>query len=113
MELVATEPRDGVSRPYRADQPFGHPYQQFVPSCVTHGVVDTLEIVQVEEQDRDLPSVTGVQLEGVLQAISEQASVGQTRHAVVEGFLVQLRLADLQSLGQGHIPPDVEELAQQ
>ena len=51
-------------------------------------VVDGLEVVQVEEQDRHA-AVAGPH-HGVLQTLGEQRSVGESRQRVVEGLMLEL-----------------------
>ena len=52
-ELVAAEPADGIASSQRGAEPRSHPAQQLVAHVVTEGVVDALEVVQVDEQSRD------------------------------------------------------------
>ena len=51
-ELVATEPRDGVSVAEAADEAVGDELEQHVAVLVAERVVDVLEVVEVEEQQR-------------------------------------------------------------
>ena len=52
-ELVAAEARDGVARSERADQPLADGDQQPVADGVADALVDDLEPVEVEQDDRD------------------------------------------------------------
>ena len=52
-ELVTARARDGVAAAHRRRQPAGDLLEQCVPGGVPEAVVDDLEPVQVQEQDRD------------------------------------------------------------
>ena len=52
-ELVAAEPGDRVAGPDRPAEPFRDPDHQFVADRMPEGVVDRLEVVEVDEHDRD------------------------------------------------------------
>ena len=52
-ELVATESGDGVPAAHRPSQAFRRAHQEGVAGGVAQRVVDNLEVVEVEEQDRD------------------------------------------------------------
>ena len=52
-ELVAAEPGDGVARPDRLPQALGHLHEQEITRRMAEEVVDLLEAVEVEEEDRD------------------------------------------------------------
>ncbi len=49
-ELVAAEPRDRIAGSDRVGQPLGNDPEQLVASGVAQGVVDILEVVEVDEQ---------------------------------------------------------------
>ena len=51
-ELVAAEPGDLVLRTHTRAQPVSHAHQQLVADGVAERVVDGLEVVDVDEQDR-------------------------------------------------------------
>ena len=94
-ELVAAETRHGVGRPGRLDQSLRGGLQQTVAGVVPQRVVDVLEVVQVEEHDRDALLRPLRKGQGVLDAVPEQAAVRQQRERVVEGQLAQLLLQRL------------------
>ena len=52
-ELVAAEPRDGVGGAQHAPQAPAHLEQHLVAAAVAEGVVERLEVVEVDEQDGD------------------------------------------------------------
>ena len=74
--------------------------QDVVAGGVAEAVVDRLEVVQVDEEDRQIADLAPV--EGVLDALPEEAPVGQPGQRVVErleGELLFERLAFLQVAG--------------
>ena len=110
-ELVAAEPGHRVPGAGGAAQPLGHPDQQLVTRRVPQGVVDDLEVVQVEEEQRHRPQVAGVQVDRVLEPVPEQRAVGQPGQPVVEGLVAQLLLALGQLVGQPPVLPQGQVLA--
>ena len=92
-ELVAAESGDRVAGPDRLPQPLGHLDEQEVAGRVTEKVVDLLEAVEVEEEDRDAVATDGV--ERVLDAVAEQRAVRERRQRVVEGGVDELVLEHL------------------
>ena len=73
-ELVAAEARDRVGRAHRLAQPRGDADQQVVAGLVAECVVDLLEVVDVDEQDRcERARVTPHAFERLLEAVGEQA----------------------------------------
>ena len=114
-ELVAAEPSCGVAAPHRPGQARADLPEHGVAGRVAHGVVDRLELVKVQAEDRERPVVPAVAGGGVGQPVAEQGPVGQAGERVVKrlvGQLVgQLRLggnvADV-----GHQPGDVRIPAQ-
>ena len=94
-ELVAAQPGDGVGRaqrPLQARPDFG---QQQIAELMAERVVDVLEAVEVEQQDRHV--VTGAlrASDGVLDPVVEQGAVGQGGQRVVQGQALELGLLRL------------------
>ena len=82
-ELVAPEAGHGVRRAHRGLQPPGHGAKARVPYRVPQGVVDHLEVVQVDEQEREgLPAALALDQRHP-QAVEEQLAVGKLRESVV------------------------------
>ena len=101
-ELVAAEPRGGVTRAQARGQPVRDLLQQPVALRVSAGVVDRLEVVEVDEQHADLrvgPRAAG---ERVLGAVVEQGAVGEPGQRVVERPMAQLLLEGLAVLDVAH-----------
>ena len=100
-ELVATEPGDRVHRAQHRLQPVRQPRQQAVAGGVPERVVDLLEVVDVEEQDRDRGVVAARAVQSDAEAVEEQRPVGEPRERVVERAVRELRLQAL-SLDRVH-----------
>ena len=75
-ELVAAEPGDGVAVAQLVLQPLGEGAQQPVARLVAEGVVDLLEVVEVEEQERD----------GVAGAGARRAAPGRAGRRTARGW---------------------------
>ncbi len=82
-EFVAAEPRHEVLRPQHLAQPVGDGAQQLVAAGMTERVVDLLELVEVDEQQRR--QLLGVMRnrQQTLDLVAEIDPVGQRRQFVV------------------------------
>ena len=94
-------------------QALGDLHEQEITRRVAEEVVDLLEAVEVEEEDRDAVATRG--LESVLDAIAEQRPIRQGRQRVVEGgvdelVLEHLSLADVSRVE--HDPPHARVVQQ-
>jgi hypothetical protein len=89
-ELVATQAGRGVGRAQAALEPPGRGHQQLVAGGVAEAVVDVLEVVQVDEQDGQVPLARPSQ--GVLDPLGGQGAVGQAGQPVVERLVDELSL---------------------
>jgi hypothetical protein len=74
-ELVAAEPADGVQRAQQRAQRDRDPAQDLVAGGVALAVVDLLEAVEVEDQQRQRPAVAGGVRQLGLGALGEAAPV--------------------------------------
>src|SRR5438552_11622633 len=74
-ELVAAEPGGGVGGSERRRDAAGRCREDLVATGMPMGVVQALEVVEVDEQDRDLPAIPATALDGVLDAVAEQDPV--------------------------------------
>ena len=78
-ELVAAEPRHGVALAQVMAQPPRDVLQQAVARLVAEAVVDVLEAVEVDEEERELLAAPLRERERALQRVHEHRAVGQVR----------------------------------
>ena len=76
-------------------QALGDLAQDLVAGGVAEAVVDRLEVVEVEEDDRDAVLLAAVARDGVAHALDEQRAVGEVGDRVVEGLVGELLLEGL------------------
>ena len=93
-ELVAAEPHDHVALADAVPQPGRDLLEQLVADVVAAGVVEGLEVVEVDEQQR--PAAAGL---APVQHLQQEAPVGQAGQGVVVGEPVDLLLGAL-ALGE-------------
>ena len=91
-ELVPTEAPRGVDLPQLTTDRGGQGNQQVVTDPVAQAVVDELEVVDVQEQDRDGPGVTTGAGQRLVQPVQQQLPVGQPREGVVQRPVPELLL---------------------
>ena len=75
-ELVAAQSSHAVVFAHAFQQALGCHAQHAVADMVAERVVDVLEVVEVEEQQRDLRSIAMRLRDGLLQPVLQQAAVG-------------------------------------
>jgi hypothetical protein len=91
-ELVAAEAGAGVLRSHRPLQAFTHGDQKCVARRVTTGVVDHLEVVEVDQHDGQPLAVAALPCQRVLDTVEEQRSIGELGERVMEGEVLELVL---------------------
>ena len=89
-ELVAAETADGVAVADDAVEAGRNRLEELVADLVAHGVVDRLEIVQVDEQRRDRRVLAAGAGQHVLGPVEDQRPVGQTGQGVVQRLVADL-----------------------
>ena len=94
-ELVSPEPRDRIGGAAGRDDPLGHVAQKTIAGVVTEGIVDVLEVIEVEEHHRNAALVALRESQRVVHAIPEQAAIGELGEGVLKRQLPQLRLERL------------------
>ena len=95
-ELVAAEAGDGVAGPHAGLEPPGDRGEEQVALQVAEAVVDVLEAVDVEEEDREHGALAAPGAgDGEREAVHEQRSIRQPGQRVVEGLLGELLLEAL------------------
>ena len=82
-ELVAAQPCQGVGAPDAALEALRHPTEQKIAGGMAQRVVDVLEAVEVEAQDRRWPVASPPAGEHALEPVLEQHTVGQSGQRVV------------------------------
>ena len=93
-ELVAAEARHQSSGADRATQPIGRGAQQLIADRVAERVVDLLELVEVDEQQRRV-DVVGLGGEDRRGALAELDAVGQSGQRVEAREFVDAGLREL------------------
>jgi hypothetical protein len=81
-ELVAPVARDEITRPHRLLQSAGHGNQGTVAGSMTKVIVDLLESVEVDEDDREGLTATGGGVHGVAEGLSKPAARGEVSQLV-------------------------------
>ncbi len=91
-ELVADDVRDGVGGGQRGGEVAGDRREQLVALLESEGVVDPLDVVEVQIGQDDVAAVCLGAHQGLRDAVGEEALVGQSGQRVVQGRVRQLRL---------------------
>ena len=94
-KLVATEPRHRVRGARGLHDALRDRLQQPVACVMAERIVDVLEVVEVEEHDRDRAVAALGEGHRVLHPIAEQVAIGEQRQGIVERELPQLLLERL------------------
>ena len=89
-KFIAAEACQGVAGTALFAQAFADLLQQLVAKGMAEGVVDVLEMVQVDKQQGAFLAFAPVAGQGLVQAIEQQAAVGQASERVIEGQLMNL-----------------------
>ena len=82
-EFVAAEPRHEILGPQHLAQPFGHRAQQLVAAGMAERVVDLLELVEIDEQQRRQLFGALLGRQQLSDLVAEIDPVGQRREFVV------------------------------
>src|SRR5690606_2397906 len=90
-ELVSREARDRVAVAHGLLEAPGGLDEHLVPRLVAKGVVDGLEVVEIEEEEREVAAAVRSP-DRLLEAVKQQAAVGQPGEGVDEGKLREFRL---------------------
>ncbi len=89
-ELVATEPGDRVARSEAFAEPTRHRAQQRVTGRVPEAVVHRLEVVEVDEHDRDPRTRAPAAQAGLVEAVDEQRAIRELGEVIAEHALLEL-----------------------
>ena len=85
LELVPAQPADAAILVDRIFQPLCHLGQQVVARRMPHGIVDLLEAVEVQQEDRAGPPFAVGRGQDLLQRAGHLDAVGQARQRIVMG----------------------------
>jgi len=96
-ELVAAETGDEVLRPQHFAQAIRHGTEQLVAAGMAEGVVDLLELIEVDEQQRRHMVAAMLGRQQAADLVAEIDAVGQRREFVIAGQVADagLRIAPL------------------
>src|SRR5882724_5149657 len=98
-ELVAAKPCNHVAGAHTTAEPGRHLDQQGIARRMTQRVVDDLEPVEVDEQNRALPMIAARCLEREAQQLVEHGPVWQIGQVVVRGEIPDALFGSLLLLG--------------
>ena len=87
-EFVPSDAGDGVALPDAAPQPRRNRLQQLVAGGMAEGIVDVLEVIEVQKQHREHESVAMRPRESLLEAVEQKHPVGKPRQTVVMRHVV-------------------------
>ena len=96
-KLVAAEARQHVVGAQQLRQPRPDLLQDLVTGVMAQGVVELLEAVEVDQQQRELPTVLVRGTDSGMKALHEVPSIGEARQVIGERLLLALP----QPLGHG------------
>ena len=109
-ELVAADAEGTVAVAQRVADAVGHAHEQAVAGRMALAVVDDLEVVEVDEQQRDGHLVATVELELAVELLLERAVVAEAGEAVVQRVLARLAVEHLElGLRPGEVVEGLQE----
>ena len=94
-ELVPAEARDGVALAHARRQARSDVLEDLVTDRVPKGVVDGLEAVEIDEQQREQPLLTAGGRQRLAQTIEQQPAVREPGQPVVGGEVMDVLLGAL------------------
>ena len=89
-ELVATQPCDGVGGANATGEPAGDEVEELIAGVMPEGVVDKLEIIEIQRHDADGNLVALAQPHRMLESLVEQGAVGQPGERISASLIRQL-----------------------
>ena len=84
-ELVPAQSRDGVAGAHVGADTLGQPSEELVPALMPEGVVDVLEVIEVDDRHRHRRALRRGLGDRGARAAEEQRAVGQVGESVVVG----------------------------
>ena len=94
-KLIPPQPGHGVHIAHAFLQAAGHLLEQQVPHVVAQGVVQDLEVVQVNKQQGTVVTMARTASHGMLQAVDQHAPVRQAGQRIKEGQAFNLSFGEL------------------
>ena len=91
-ELIAAKPRHQIALAYGSAQPAPDFHQQQVTDIVSFGIVEDLEVVEVDEQQRAMATIARAGDQRQLKPFEQQAPIGQLGQRIVVGEITDLFL---------------------
>ena len=107
QKLVPTVTARGVCSTDTIRQPSRHGLQEFVASGMPESVIDTLEAVQVEQEQHHLLVLTRRLSHRLLEPVQQQPAIGQSGKLVVIGEVAYLRFPS-RKLDQLPVKPRID-----
>ena len=101
--------RQHISLTQATRQSFGKGLEQFVPNLMPHGVIDSLEVIEIKEQDCQFLQVTTRLSCSPGQVVLEHLAVRQPCQAVMISHVAHLFMEVIQVLS--HIPEGLGQIA--
>ena len=84
-ELVPTKAGQGIPAPHHGRQALRNPAQQLVAHAVPKGVVDPLEVIQIEKHQGDGGFITFRCRQQLFDPVMQQAAIGQPGERIKVG----------------------------
>ena len=92
-KFIAAEPGDEIVATHHMTETLGDRENEFVADMMAERIVDVLEMVEVDEEDRRGRTAAPHFADQPLQALAEIDAVGQAADRIVQGEMPQPRLA--------------------
>ncbi len=109
-ELVTTDAEGTVAVAQGVADGVGHAYKQAIAGRMAFAVVDDLEVVEVDQQQRHRHVVATVEVELAVQLLLEGAVVAQSGETIVERVLARFPVQHLQLRSRlGQVVEGLEE----
>ena len=83
-ELVPGQPGQRVLGPQGRGDPFAHGDQQIVTRLVAMGIIDALEVVQVDEEHRDQLLRAPTAHDGMIDALDQEGAVREPGQGIMD-----------------------------
>lgn len=99
-KLIATQPGDGIGTTHRGKEPPGHLFQHMIAGFMAQGVINHLEIVEIQKEQGQFMAMPFSDGYTALQTVREEMAVDQAGEWVVMGKEFDPRLTPLFLKGQ-------------